>query len=77
MASPTFSLTDILIRGRQTNSQVTVSGVPYRCEKKIGTPDRRLFSCQLQSPCQATAQSLVETARFIYPPGSTLHISIA
>ena len=41
MTSPTFSLTDILIRGRQTNSQVIVSGVPPR-EKKIGTPDRRL-----------------------------------
>ena len=34
MASPTFSLTDILIRGRQTNSQVIVSGVPSRREKK-------------------------------------------
>ena len=42
MASPTFSLTDILIRGRQTNSQVIVSGVPSRREKKVGTPDRRL-----------------------------------
>ena len=37
-----MSLTDILIRGRQTNSQVIVSGVPSRREKKIGTPDRRL-----------------------------------
>ena len=34
MASPTFSLTDILIRGRQSNSQVIVSGVPSRREKK-------------------------------------------
>ena len=34
MASPTFSLTDILIKGRQTNSQVIVSGVPSRREKK-------------------------------------------
>ena len=42
MASPTFSLTDILIRGRQTNSQVIVSGVRSRHEKKIGTPDLRL-----------------------------------
>ena len=42
MASPTFSLTDILIRGRQTNSQVIVSGVPSRREKKVRTPDRRL-----------------------------------
>ena len=42
MASPTLSLTDILIRGRQRNSQVIVSGVPSRREKKIGTPDRRL-----------------------------------
>ena len=36
--------TDILIRGRQTNSQVIVSGVPSRREKKIETPDRRLSS---------------------------------
>ena len=28
MASPTFALTDILIRGQQTNIQVIVSGVP-------------------------------------------------
>ena len=42
MASPTFSLTDILIRGRQTNSQVIVSDVPSRREKKVRTPDRRL-----------------------------------
>ena len=34
MASPTFALTDILIRGWQTNSQVTVSGVPSRRDKK-------------------------------------------
>ena len=33
-ASPTFLLTDISIRGRQTNSQVIVSGVPSRREKK-------------------------------------------
>ena len=33
MTSPTFSLTDILIRGRQTNSQVIVSGVPSRRKK--------------------------------------------
>ena len=32
--APTFSLTDISIRGRQTNSQVIVSGVPSRREKK-------------------------------------------
>ena len=42
MASPTFSLTDILIRGRQTNSKVIVSGVPSRRKKNVGTPDRRL-----------------------------------
>ena len=36
MVSPTFSLTDTLIRGRQTNSQVIVSGVPFRLEKKMG-----------------------------------------
>ena len=42
MALLTLSLTDILIRGRQTNSEVIVSGVPSRREKKIGTPDRRL-----------------------------------
>ena len=29
-------------RGRQTNSQVIVLGVPSRREKKIATPDRRL-----------------------------------
>ncbi len=46
MASPTFSLTDILIRGWQTNSQVIVSGVPPRREKKIVAPDRRL--CQTE-----------------------------
>ena len=34
MASPTFALTDILIRGRKTNSQVIVSGVPSRRDKK-------------------------------------------
>ena len=34
MASPTFALTDILIRGRQTNSQVIVSGVPFHRNKK-------------------------------------------
>ena len=34
MASPTFALTDILIRGRQTNIQVIVSGVPSRRDKK-------------------------------------------
>ena len=33
-ASPTFSLTDILIRGRQTNSQVIVSGVPFPTRQK-------------------------------------------
>ena len=56
MASPTFSLTDILIRGRQTNSQVIVSGVPSRREKKIGTPDRRLAKYETQKPstCRAT-----------------------
>ena len=42
MALPTFLLTDILIRGWQTNSQVIGSGVLSRHEKKIGTPDRRL-----------------------------------
>ena len=42
MASPTFSLTDISIRGRQTNSPVIVSGVPSRREKKVRMPDRRL-----------------------------------
>ena len=35
MASLTLSLTDILIRGRQTNSQVSVSGVPSRRENLI------------------------------------------
>ena len=40
MASPTFSLTDILIRGQQTNSKVIVAGVPSRRQKKIETPDR-------------------------------------
>ena len=34
MASPTFALTDILIRGRQTNSQIIVSGVPSHRDKK-------------------------------------------
>ena len=34
MASPTFSLTDILIRGQQMNSQVIVSGVPSRRKKE-------------------------------------------
>ena len=34
MASPTFALADILIRGRQTNSQVIVSGLPSRRDKK-------------------------------------------
>ena len=34
MASPTFALTDILIRGRQTNIQVIVSGVPSRRDQK-------------------------------------------
>ena len=33
-ASPTFSLTDILISGRQTNSQVIVSGVPFPTRQK-------------------------------------------
>ena len=33
MASPTFLLTEILIRGRQTNSQVIVSGIRSRREK--------------------------------------------
>ena len=33
-ASPTFPLTDILIRGRQTNSQVIVSGVPFPPRQK-------------------------------------------
>ena len=42
MASPTSSLTDILIRGLQMNKQVIVSGVPSRREEKIGTPDHRL-----------------------------------
>ena len=52
MASPTFSLTDILIRGRQTNSQVIVSGVPSRREKKIGTPDRGLpCICLFERAC--------------------------
>ena len=32
--SLTFVLTDILIRGWQTNSQVIVSGVPSRRDKK-------------------------------------------
>ena len=41
MASPTFSLTDILIMGQKTNGQVNVSGVPSRREE--GTPDRRLY----------------------------------
>ena len=52
MASPTFSLTDILIRERQTNSQVIVSGVPSRREKKIGTPDRGLpCICLFERAC--------------------------
>ena len=34
-ASPTFSLTDILIRGRQTDSQVIVSGVPFPPRQKV------------------------------------------
>ena len=34
MASLTFWLTDILARGRHTNSQVIASGVPSRHEKK-------------------------------------------
>ena len=48
MTSPTFSLTDISIRGRQTNSQVIVSGVPSRRKKKVRTPDRRL---DIMLPC--------------------------
>ena len=52
MASPTFSLTDILIRGRRTNSQVIVSGIPSRHEKKIEMPDRRLtIKCSLDNKC--------------------------
>ena len=34
MASATFALTDILIRGRQTNIQVIVSGVPFHRDNK-------------------------------------------
>ena len=34
MTSPTFALTDILIRGRQTNIQVIVSGVPFHRDNK-------------------------------------------
>ena len=55
MASPTFSLTDILIRGRQTNSQVIVSGVPSRREKKVGTPDRRLLILFFHDPTMLRA----------------------
>ena len=59
MTSPTFSLTDISIRGQQTNSQVIVSGVPSRREKKIRTPDRRLvaqYFIRLYKVCLRTKQ---------------------
>ena len=45
--APTFSLTDISIRGRQTNGQVIVSGVPFRREKKKG---RLIAGCYFLFP---------------------------
>ena len=40
--------------GRQTNSQVIVSGVPSRHEKKIGTPDRRLLPLKTRAHARKT-----------------------
>ena len=71
MASPTFSLTDILIRGRQTNSQVIVSGVLSHREKKIGTPDRRLMNSKHSdssfAPVIPMAQEKCQRFQLVHP----------